>query len=129
MTNRVRRPGTAARVASAAGVGGLALAAVAVAVCGAFVHRWAEPVGLLLAVGGATSLAVLARVCARSRLGSAVVAVAWLAPTIVLAQSAPGEDVVITGSTGGLVLLFGGSVSHAIALGMGADVGRGRIVT
>ncbi|TDE08722.1 DUF6113 family protein [Jiangella asiatica] len=114
---------------SVAGLAGLAPVAVAVAVGGAFVHRWASPVGLLLAVGGAIGLAVLARACARSRLGLAVVALLWLAPVLVLSQTPPGEDRVITGDEAGLVFLFAGTTSLAIALGRGVEARSTRRVT
>ena len=75
------------------------------------------------------ALAVIARACARTRAGSAVVALAWLAPTLALAQTAAGEDVVITAGEAGLVLLFGGSFGHAVALGLGVSSDRSTPVT
>ena len=116
-------------VLSALAVAGLAVVAVVVAVAGAFLHRWRNPLGIVLAVGGAAGVAIVARACARSRAGSAVVALAWLGPTLALAQSAPGEDLVITGGEAGLVFLFGGSVSHAVALGLGVSSDRPPSVT
>ncbi|PSL01836.1 hypothetical protein CLV30_11275 [Haloactinopolyspora alba] len=120
---------TGARVLPIVGVFLLAVVAAVVAVAGAFVHMWASPAGLVLAVGGAAGVAVLARACARTRAGGGVVAVAWLAPTLVLAQHSPGDDLVITGEPVGLVFLFGGSVSHAVALGLGAGRNSPRAVT
>lgn len=110
-------------------VAGLAVAAVAVALAGAFVHRWASPAGLLLAVAGAAAVAVLARAWARSRVGMGVVALLWLVPVLVLAQSPIGGDRVVNGDTAGVLFLFGGAVSHALALGMGAEARAGRRVT
>lgn len=106
---------------SNAGVAGLAVLAVVVGVAGAFTHRWASPLGLLLAVGGAAGVAVLTRACAGSRVGSAVVAVMWLAPVLALAHNIAGGDLVISGDEAGLVFLFGGVISHAVALGLGAE--------
>lgn len=117
------------RTLGALAIAGLAVVAVVVAVAGTFLHRWRSPLGLILAVGGAVAVAVIARACARTRAGSAVVALAWLAPTLALAQTAPGEDVVITGGEAGLVLLFGGSFGHAVALGLGVSSDRSTPVT
>ncbi|WP_157552807.1 DUF6113 family protein [Jiangella gansuensis] len=114
---------------SLAGLVGLAPIAVVVAVSGAFVHRWASPVGLLLALGGVIGLAVLARVCARSRIGLGVVALLWLAPVLALAQGPAGEDRIVGGDEAGLVFLFGGTMSLAIALGRGVEARSTRRVT
>ncbi len=110
-------------------VAGLALVAAVVAVTGAFVHRWGSPLGLALALGAAAAVATLARTYARTRLGSGVVAGCWLVPVLLLAQSSPGDDVVIAGDTAGVVFLFGGSAVHAVALGMGARENSARTIT
>ncbi|NED98073.1 hypothetical protein G1H11_22500 [Phytoactinopolyspora alkaliphila] len=103
-------------------VGLLAIAAVAVAVAGAFMHRWASPVGLILAVGAGTGVCVLARHAARSRVGIGVVAGAWLTAVLLLAQPRPAGDVVIAGDPAGLVFLLGGASAVAVTLGMGVRV-------
>ncbi|WP_116951148.1 DUF6113 family protein [Jiangella endophytica] len=122
-------PTLRARVLSTLAVAGLGAVAVAVAVAGAFLHRWNNPAGILLAVGGAVSLGVLVRACARSRAGIAVVALLWLAPVLVLAQLPPGDDRVILGDEAGLVFLFGGTTSMAIVLGRGVEARSTRPVT
>lgn len=116
-------------VLSALGVAGLGVVAVVVAVAGAFVHRWNNPAGIVLAVGAAVSLGVLARVCARSRAGLAVVALLWLAPVLWLSQTPPGDDRVILGDEAGLVFLFGGTTGLAVVLGRGVEARSARRVT
>ncbi|PZF83505.1 DUF6113 family protein [Jiangella anatolica] len=122
-------PSRRVRVLSAVGVALLGVVAVAVGVSGAFVHRWANPAGILLAVGGAVALAILARACARSRAGLAVVSALWLAPVLWLGMEPPGEDRVIMADEAGLVFLFGGTVAQAVALGLGAEARSTRRVT
>lgn len=124
-----RGPSRRVRVVSALAVAGLGVVAVVVAVAGAFVHRWQNPAGILLAVGGAVALAVLVRACARSRAGIAVVALLWLAPVLWLAQEPPGQDRVIMGDEAGLVFLFGGTSAMAIALGLGVRARSTRPLT
>lgn len=124
-TGRSRR----SRVLSALGVAGMGVVAFVAAVAGAFVHRWATPAGLLLAVGGAVGVGILARVCARSRVGLVVIAMLWLVPVIVLGQTPAGEDRVILGDEAGLVFLFGGTVGLAIVLGWGVEARSTRPVT
>ncbi|TDD64326.1 hypothetical protein E1262_28665 [Jiangella aurantiaca] len=114
-------PSRRGRVLSALAVAGLGAVAVVVAVAGAFVHRWQNPAGILLAVGGAVALGVLARACARSRVGLAVVALLWLVPVLWLGQEPPGDDRVILGDEAGLVFLFGGTTGLALVLGLGAE--------
>nr|WP_246400560.1 DUF6113 family protein [Jiangella mangrovi] len=113
---------------SALAVTGLGAVAVVVAVCGAFVHRWQNPVGLILAIGGAAGVAILARACARSRFGLAVIAMLWLVPVIVLSRPR-NSAVVIQGDEFGLVFLFGGTVCLAVILGMGVEARSTRRVT
>lgn len=108
---------------------GLAVVAVVVGVAGSFVHLWASPLGLLLAVGGAGGVAVLARVAARSRIGPTVIGLLWLVPVMVFAQPRGGSSAVVNGDEAGLVFLFGGCVCHAIAVGMGAEARSTRHVT
>lgn len=115
------RPSVRSRVLSALAVAGLGLVTVVVAVSGAFLHRWANPLGLLLAIGGAVGVGILARVCARSRIGLVVIAMLWLVPVIVLAQTPAGQDRVIMGDEFGLAFLFGGTVGLAIVLGRGVE--------
>jgi hypothetical protein len=93
---------------------------VAVAVAGAFMHRWASPLGLTLSVGATVGVCVLARHAARSRVGIAVVALAWLAAVLLMAQPQAAGDVVIAGDAAGLVFLLGGASGVAVTLGMGA---------
>lgn len=129
------RPGAApgpsrrCRVMSALGVAGLGVVAVVVAVAGAFVHRWNNPAGIVLAVGGAVALGVLARACARSRVGLAVVALLWLLPVLWLGQEPRGDDRVILGDEAGLVFLFGGTTGLAVIVGRGAEARSARRVT
>lgn len=97
------------------------MTAVLVAVAGTFVHRWASPLGIVLAVGGAAAVAALARACSRSRAGLSVVAALWLAAVLTLAFFRPGNDLVVAGDDVGLLFLFGGAACHAVVLGMGAE--------
>lgn len=105
-------------------VGVVAVVAFVVGVAGAVMHRWASPVGLVLAVGAAVGSCVLARYAARSRFGIAGVGLMWLAPVLILAQERPSGDVVIASDAAGLILLFGGAAAVAVTLGMGAQRDR-----
>ncbi|NDL59769.1 DUF6113 family protein [Phytoactinopolyspora mesophila] len=116
------RVGRAARLLLVAALGGLA---VIVAVTGAFLHRWASPAGLALALGAVFGISVFARYAARTRWGIAWVGLAWLAPILVLAQPRSAGDVVIAGDAAGLTLLFGGAMAVSVALGMGAGRPQG----
>lgn len=122
-------PSLRSRALSALAVAGLAVVAVMVAIAGAFVHRWANPAGLFLAIGGAVSLGILARVCARSRFGLAVIAMLWLVPVFILAQPPWGSEDVIRNDEFGLVFLFGGTVGLAVVLGRGVEARSTRRVT
>jgi hypothetical protein len=105
------------------------LVAVVVAVAGSFVHRWASPFGVLLAVAGAAAVAVLAVAVARSRLPLILVAALWSVPVVALTQPGPGNDLVVAGDAVGLAFLFGGFTCHALAVGVGGTAGRSRRVT
>ncbi|WP_207782100.1 DUF6113 family protein [Phytoactinopolyspora limicola] len=104
---------------------GLSVVAVAVAVAGAFIHRWAGIVGLGLAVGAVLGIMVLARYAARTRVGIMGVGLAWLAPMFMLALPRPAGDIVIAGDAPGLTLLFGGAATVAVALGLGVSRHKG----
>lgn len=111
-----------------AGLAAACVAAVAVAVAGSFVHRWASPFGVLLAVGGAAAVALVALVCARGRMPLILVAALWIGPVLAMTQPGPGEDLVIAGDTIGLVFLFSGFTCYALAIGAGGAAGRSRRV-
>jgi hypothetical protein len=117
------------RVLSALAVTGLGAVSVVVAVCGSFVHRWASPLGMVLAIGGAVGVAILARACARSRLGLAVITLLWLAPVIVISESLAGTEGVIMNDEFGLIFLVGGTIGLAIVLGVGVEARSTRRVT
>lgn len=97
----------------------LSVVSFVVAVAGTFMHRWASPFGLLLAVGAAAGVCVLAGQAVRSRIGIGVVALAWLVPVLVMAQPRAEGDVVIAGDATGLLFLFGGVVSIGVTVGLG----------
>lgn len=122
-------PSVWSRLLSAAAVTGLGAVAVVVAVTGAFLHRWATPAGLLLGIGGAVAVGLLARVCARSRFGLAVVAMLWLAPVWVLALAPAGADRVFLNDYAALVFLFGGTAGLAIVMGFGVEARSTRRVS
>lgn len=105
---------------------GLAVGALAVGVAGAFLHGWAKPLGMVLAVGAVVGLMVLCRRGLHSRVAIAVVALAWLAPVIALAQQRPEGDVVIPGDELGLIFLFGGVLCLGVTLGIGSSAGKVR---
>ncbi len=119
--SRAAGPSRRGRVLSALAVAGLGLVAVAVAVAGSYLHRWASPAGIVLAVGGAVGVGILARVCARSRFGLAVIAMLWVVPVLVLSGQPAGADRVILNDEHGLVFLFGGTVGLAVVLGRGVE--------
>jgi hypothetical protein len=128
-TGRAAGPPWWSRVLSALAVAGLGAVAVVVAVCGSFVHRWTAPLGMLLAIGGAVGVAILARVVARSRLGLGVIALLWLAPVIVISESLAGTEGVIMNDEFGLIFLVGGTIGLAIVLGLGVEARSARRVT
>lgn len=98
-------------------IGGLSFA---VAVAGAFFHRWASPIGFVLALGALAGVCVYARYAARTRIGLAVVGLLWVAPVLVLAQPRPAGDVVIANDGPGLMFLLGGALVAAATIGLGA---------
>lgn len=107
-------------------VAALAVVAVLVGVAGAFVHRWAVPLGLALALSAVVGLVLICRSWASSRIGIGVAGLSWLAAVLVLAAPHPEGDVVIAGDTPGLVYLFGGVLCVGVAIGLGAGTGRVR---
>jgi hypothetical protein len=115
----------AGRVARLLLVGALGVVAAIVAVTGAFLHRWASPVGITLALGAVFGICVFARYAARTRVGIAWIACAWLAPILVLAQPRSAGDVVIAGDAAGLTLLLGGVMALSVALGWGVSREQG----
>ena len=123
---RAAGPSWRSRVLSVLAVTGLGAVTVVVAVCGSFLHRWAAPFGVLLAIGGAVGVAILARVAARSRLGLAVIALAWLVPVIVISESLAGTEGVIMSDELGLTFLVGGTIGLAIVLGLGVEARSAR---
>lgn len=101
----------------------VAVAAI-VGLCGAFVHHWASPVGLFLALGALAGMMYLGRQWLRSRVTLGIMALAWLAPIITMASERPEGDLVIQADIPGLVLIFGGASTLAISLGMGTAAGK-----
>lgn len=126
---RAAGPSWWSRVGSVLAVTGLGAVTVVVAVCGSFLHRWANPLGMFLAIGGAVGVAILARVVARSRFGLAVIALSWLVPVFVIAESLAGTEHVIRTDYFGLIFLVGGTIGMAIVLGMGVEARSARRVT
>ncbi|TDC50614.1 hypothetical protein E1212_14695 [Jiangella ureilytica] len=126
---RAAGPSWRSRMLSALAVTALGAVTVVVAVCGSFVHRWANPFGMFLAIGGAVGVAILARVVAHSRLGLGVIALLWLAPVIVISESLAGTEGVIMNDEFGLIFLVGGTIGLAIVLGMGVEARSARRVT
>jgi hypothetical protein len=122
-------PSLRSRLLSVAAVAGLGVLAFVVAVAGAFVHRWAIPAGLLLAITGPVGVAILARASARSRFGLAVIAMLWFVPISVIMLTPAGADRVILGDWVGLVFLLCGTAGLAIVLGFGVEARSTRRVT
>ena len=121
-----------ARATTAASWLGLVLGGLLLGATGAVVQAATVTVaGRDLPWGLAATLATLAVVVRgavwlrRSRLGGAVVAIAWVVATLMLAQSGPGGDVLLPEGWHSQVYLVGGVVVAAVAAGWPLPAGTG----
>lgn len=108
------------RLAWAVVAAGLGILSFVVAVTGAFFHRWASPIGLILAIGSVVGVCVFARYAVRTRVGLTIVGLLWVVPVLILAQPRPAGDVIVAGDPAGLIFLFGGVLALAVTIGVGA---------
>lgn len=110
-----------AAIAGAA-YGMLLLLGVVVGVYGAVYHAslsvWRVPVGALVAVAAVFLVCRAAGLLLRTRPAALLPAVGWLVAVVALSSRRPEGDLLITGSAGGYVLLFGGAVAAAVAVTM-----------
>jgi hypothetical protein len=102
----------------------LMVVAALVGVSGAFMHHWARPLGIFLAIGAVVGVMYIGRRWLRSRAGLGAVALAWVAPILVFAAERPEGDLVIQADAPGLVLIFGGVAALGVSLGMGTTTGK-----
>lgn len=106
-------------------LGLLATVGAVTGVVGAFVHEFSAevagiglPVGLLLALGPAAAVYVLAGWLLRSRLAVLAPGTGWLLPVLVMSVPSPEGDLVVAANPAGYAFLLGGSVLIGLAVAL-----------
>lgn len=115
------QPGRGAAAVTGAAYGMLLLLGFTVGVYGAFYYSlsvWSVPVGALVAVAVIFIVCRAAGRLLRTRPAALLPAVGWLVAVVLLSAQRPEGDLLITSSTAGYVLLFGGAVAAAVAVTM-----------